>query len=132
MNVGSFSHRRTCSIRLSWMGFRCSRVTGSPCSTSNTKRSLAGTFLGYGLFQNSEKGGFCRGCLGGSGANRSQVLEFLASSLRCYCPNLHGSILIRTLAVQEIGTAHSHGVNYIQEVGFFLKGFRHVVGSLLG
>src|ERR1700730_15624891 len=72
MSVGSFSHRRTCSIRLSWMGFRCSRVKGSPCSTSSTKRSLAGTFLGYGLFKNSEKKGFCRGCSGGSRGDRIQ------------------------------------------------------------
>src|SRR5271166_5842674 len=80
MNVGSFSHRRTCSIRLSWMGFRCSRVRESPCSTSSTKRSLAGTFSGYGLFQNSEKGGFCRGCLGGRGRNRNSSIQELEDS----------------------------------------------------
>src|SRR5271166_793633 len=80
MDFGSFSHRRTCSIRLFWMGFRCSPVKGSPCSTSSTKRSLAGTFLGYGLFQNSEKGGFCRGCSGGRGRNRDSSIQELEDS----------------------------------------------------
>ena len=38
--------------------------------------------------------------------------------LRGNCPDLDGSILIGTFAVQESGTAHPDAVNHVQEVGF--------------
>jgi hypothetical protein len=47
-------------------------------------------------------------------------------------PDLYGSILIGTFAVEEIGTAHPDAVNHIQEVSLFFQDSGNVIGSLLG